>query len=966
MSIDAGASDLGRYRLGRLLGRGGMGQVYLARDLALDRDVAIKFVAAERVGDEVATRRLLHEAHAAAALDHPCICTVHETGQTPDGKSYIVMQYVEGEPLSAVLRNGPLGVREALDLCAQIADALAAAHRHGIVHRDLKPSNVMMTPSGRPKLLDFGIAKQVIAAASSEDSTFSSGATAVGTIIGTPAYMSPEQIQQRPLDGRSDLFSLGALLFEALTGRVAFEGPTTVETIANVLHVHPPAPSTLRSDLDARHDVLCGRLLAKDAADRFQSAEEVVGAVRMLLSGTGATSGVVKGDAPPAPRVSRRAVLAGMGAAALAVLALLLWLRPTPLPHVPPEADVWYQRGVEAMREGAYEAGRRAFEQAIALAPQHVLAYARRPAELDNERGAQEQLLRVQQLVPDESRLPEIERLRLQAVRAAVLRQIDEAIALHRQLTARQPEDAGAWLDLGRAQEAAGLQADARASYGRAIALNRQLAVAHLRLGRLEGRESNRAPALAAFAESERLYRAASDVEGETEVLLARGAVQDAAGAFEAARKDLERAVTLAANARSPIQEIRAQLLLSRVMVSEGRFQESEATASAAVRDALENGLDTVAADGLIDLGTTLQQQKRMPDAEAQLRRAIQLAEQRGARRAAARARLQLAAGYETQGNATEALTLTGSVLPFLKANGHRGLETYALQIATRAHQELGELEKARQTSSEALALAERTKDEPNVALALTNLASLTTALGNYPEALRLRLRAEAIHRRQGDEVALPYDLANRADLLIRLGRADEAESALDEIDAARAAGKTAYDNRARHVVFFRAFAAATRLRCDDALRHLATVKWEISADTGGVLGLPLQAWCAARTAGRPMPLHDPNAGAALARERAYWLAATALERGDGPSALAAALGGLERLGALPFDELRWRLAAVGAAAAGLSKDATRRAELAAIARQALQNVEKSWKSDFETYGKRADVVYLIRRAGLS
>jgi tetratricopeptide (TPR) repeat protein len=548
-----------------------------------------------------------------------------------------------------------------------------------------------------------------------------------------------------------------------------------------------------------------------------------------------------------------------------------------------------------------------------------------------------------------------------------VLRQIDEAIALHRQLTARQPEDAGAWLDLGRAQEAAGLQADARASYARAIALNRQLAVAHLRLGRLEGRESNRAPALAAFAESERLYRAASDVEGETEVLLARGAVQDAAGAFEAAREDLERAATLAANARSLIQEIRAQLLLSRVMVSEGRFQESEATASAAVRDALENGLDTVAAEGLIDLGTTLQQQNRMPDAEAQLRRAIQLAEQRGARRTAARARLQLAAGYENQGNATEALTLTGSVLPFLKANGHRGLETYALQIATRAHQALGELQKARQTSSEALALAERTRDEPNVALALTNLASLTTALGSYPEALRLRLRAEAIHRRQGDEVALPYDLANRADLLIRLGRADEAEAALAEIDAGRAAGKPSYESRARHVAFYRALGAATNLRCDESLRHLAGVKWELAADTGGVLGPAVATFCATRL-GKQVVSAGPDASAsgALASERAYWLALAALERGDNRGALASASGALGRLGASPVAELQWRLAAVGAVAASRLGDGNRRTALAETARQGLDGLRKDWKSDFERYGNRGDVVYLSRRAGLS
>ena len=159
-STEPGA-ELGHYRIVRLLGSGGMGDVYLARDLTLERDVAIKLLPADRGDHDDTRRRLLHEAQAAAALDHPNICAVHEVGQTADGRAFIVMQYVEGEALSAVLRRGPLPVRDALVLCAQIAEALAVAHRRGIVHRDLKPQNVMVTPSGRPKLLDFGLAKLV-------------------------------------------------------------------------------------------------------------------------------------------------------------------------------------------------------------------------------------------------------------------------------------------------------------------------------------------------------------------------------------------------------------------------------------------------------------------------------------------------------------------------------------------------------------------------------------------------------------------------------------------------------------------------------------------------------------------------------------------------------------------------------------------------------------------------------------
>ena len=719
MTADASVSDLGRYRLGRLLGRGGMGEVYLAHDQTLDRDVAIKFVAADKVGDEAASRRLLHEAHAAAVLDHPCICTVYETGRTPEGQAFIVMQYVEGQTLSAMLQTGPLPVRDALTIAANIAEALSDAHRRGIIHRDLKPSNVIVTASGRPKLLDFGIAKQVVLPAAAVNAPTESGDfTTAGTIIGTPAYMSPEQIQQRPLDGRSDLFSLGVLLSECLTGRRSFEGPSTLETIANVLYLHPPAPSSLRRELTDRHDELCRRLMAKERSDRFQSADEVVGAIKLLIPDTSRT--VVPSDARslrlpgPGVRVSRRNLIAAAVVAIVVIAGFTIWRRPAALPPVPPDADVWYQRGLQAMRDGTYETGRRRLEQAIALFPQHVLAYTRLAeacAELDDDRSAQEQLLRVSELVPDESRLPEIERLRVQALRASVLRRMDQAVELHRQLVQREA-NSGAWLDLGSAQESAGLRKDARDSYAKAAELDPQSAAAHMRLGSAEALEARMPEALAALAEAERLYRGASNVEGETEVLLRREIALENAGDLQAARADLERAITLANGSRSTFQQVRARLAMSRVAAIQGQFGEAERGASAAVQEALEARLDTVAAEGLVDLAFTLQQLDRAADAESLVRRALQLADDRGARRIAARGRLQLASLHEDQGRPAEALTLIGSALPFLRENSYRLLELDGLQIAVRAHQALDQLETAKQEATEVLGLATTVKDE--------------------------------------------------------------------------------------------------------------------------------------------------------------------------------------------------------------------------------------------------------------
>ncbi len=955
-------STLGRYHVVRLLGRGGMGEVYLAEDSSLGRDVAIKFIRSGTLPSDEARRRVMREARAAAALDHPYICAVHETGETAEGEAYIVMQYVEGETLSAVLQRGPMPPRDALTLGAEIAEALASAHKRGIVHRDLKPGNVIVTPSGHPKLLDFGIAKELLTTTTASDAT-TTAATAPGVLVGTPGWMSPEQLQQRRVDGRSDLFSLGTLLFEALTGRQAFLASTPVETMANVLHVHPPPPSTLNPRLDSRHDELCRRLLAKDPADRFQSADEVIGAMRVLVPDTSQTPASAQ---PVRTRTWSKRVAVALASVLAVAAAFGVWraMRPTGLPAVPPEANGWYQRGTEAVREGAYQTGRRALDQAVLLFPAHALAYARRAeanAELDDQRAARDDLLRVSSLVSDESRLPAVERLRLEAVRALVLRDVDVAIDRYNQLVALHPEDAGSWLDLGRVQEAAGLRTDARASYEQAIARNRQYAVAFLRLGVVEALESRRDEALAAFSEAERLYQASSDVEGQTELLIRRGAVFDTLGDLKSARADLERALGLATTAAATWQQVRARLVLSSVTASEGHFTESGSMASAAVSDAVRNGLDTVAADGLVDLSASLMEAGRIDEAAAQAKRAIDLAVQRSAPRTGARARIQLAELYQETNRAEESLALLNDVLPFLKLNRYRRLELVALSIASRSYEQLDRLERARQISSDVLSIAAAVKDDAQVALAATNLASVSTALGQYPDALALRDRVVAIHRRQGYGAVLPYDLTNRADLLIRLGRSAEADKALSEIEAGIAAGIDSYVGRAKRATFLRGLAAATMDQCPDALSRFQRIKSQ-TRDSSDVLAPAIAAYCGSR-AHRPAEpaaaeLLDPT----LVRERHYWFAAASLRRNDAASALAEATQGLRVLGNLANDDLRWRLAGVGALAAEQLGDGKAAADLSGSSKAAFERIQSSWGAAFGTYADRRDLAGLRKK----
>ncbi len=873
-------------------------------------------------------------------------------------------RYVDGEPLSTLLQRGPLPVRQALELCGHIADALSSAHHQGIIHRDLKPANVIVTKSGRPKILDLGIAKVISGVAASAETTPDTANTGAGDLVGTAGYMSPEQVQQRRLDGRCDLFSLGALLFECLTGRRAFDGSTTFETLANVLHLHPPAPSQLRPELTEAHDELCRRLLAKDPADRFQSADEVVGAIRLLAPDTSRTTGHAQAieevlRAGQRPGWSRRAT--AVAVALIAIVALSVWLstRPRGLPPVPPEAARWYEAGSDAVREGAYLKGLRALDQAVQKFPELVLAYARRAeayAELDDENAAKDQLLHVARLVPNEARLPRVERLRIQAMRALVVRDVDSAVSLYRELVDLVSDESRAWLDLGRAQEAAGLRLAAVESYRRAMEQDRDYAAAHLRLALALALEARGKEALAAFAEAERLYRASTNQEGETEVLLGRGLFYDSMVQPGPARKDLERAQVLANASESVNQQVRIQLALSSVTASEGKVEEALRIAAAAVQRATEHGLESIAADGLVDLAALLQVDN--PDfAASQIELAIRLAQKRGARRTEARARLQLASVRQRQGRYADSLALIESELPFLRQNRYRRYELFGSGLQARALMQLDRLEEARQQSNAMLATAEAVNDEGQVATAAGNLAAASTHLGAYPDALALRDRVVEIRTRQGDSEALPYDLANRADLLIRLGRREDADRALATLEAGIAAGTGTYPRVARRVASLRAVLAATSLECETVPRYVAQIQAGSVEDSARAITPAVSAFCEARrrrtvSAGDAAPGMDPS----VARERRYWTAFAALEQGNFDEALSEAAAGLAALGTMPHDELRWRLAAVGKAAAQAVKNAERASALGATARAALDRLRTGWKGDADGYLRRPDL----------
>src|SRR5262245_867732 len=263
---------VGRFRIVRSLGRGGMGEVYLADDPHLKRSVALKVLGTDAANDPDRRAFFRREATSAAALNHPNICTIFEVGES-DGRPYIAMEAIEGRTLSAMLRAGPLAVDTAVAIAVQVAGALDEARERGVVHRDLKSANIMVTARGIVKVLDFGLAKRLGVGPAPPQRT-TQWVSDRDIVFGTLPYMSPEQALGRVVDHRSDLFSFGTILYEALTGRMPFEGPTTAEVLNAIVNTEPRPLERLNARVPAGLVQVIGKLMAKDPAERYQTAAE--------------------------------------------------------------------------------------------------------------------------------------------------------------------------------------------------------------------------------------------------------------------------------------------------------------------------------------------------------------------------------------------------------------------------------------------------------------------------------------------------------------------------------------------------------------------------------------------------------------------------------------------------------------------------------------------------------------------
>lgn len=363
-----GGQMLGPYRIECLLGAGGMGQVYKARDTRLDRTVAIKVVSPALVANVDAKARFEREARSISQLQHPHVCVLHDVG-SENAVDYLVMEYLDGETLADRLKRGPMPLPEAQKIAVQIASALDKAHRSGILHRDLKPGNVMLTKAG-PKLLDFGLAKPLNAPAeaSGMSSIFSATAaatmtspanpvTAAGSVVGTVQYMSPEQLEGKEPDARSDIFAFGLILYEMIAGRRAFEGKSQASVVASILALEPPSLTSLKPEVPPAIEAVVGLCLAKDPDERLQSAHDLKLQLELLNIQPSTPQKRAASPVTPLKRWGPLAALAVIAALAVGVALMYRSEASAVVPPVrssiePPEDNAFFTRSQAISPDG--------------------------------------------------------------------------------------------------------------------------------------------------------------------------------------------------------------------------------------------------------------------------------------------------------------------------------------------------------------------------------------------------------------------------------------------------------------------------------------------------------------------------------------------------------------------------------------------------------------------------------------
>ena len=785
-----------------------MGAVYLSEDLHLARRVAIKFLTST---DRHYRARFIREARAVSALTHPNIAMVHDYGETDAGQPFIVMEFVNGKSLSDLLDEG-LTLKRSVEIVSSIAVALGEAHENGIVHRDIKPSNVLINERGHVKVVDFGLVKHLFDQSSTDvdldAKTIYSTQTRSDVIVGTPLYLSPEQATGKAIDGRSDLFALGALLYECMTGQSAFSGGSVLEIGAQIIHVNPPAPSKINPQVTPALDRITLKMLEKKVEARYQSAAELLKDLESAaagLSGNGVpVSSKKRGPTEGFKRATnalgtltmqlkrQRFSLAGV-IPAFIVLGVVAWgiYYFWPRTYYQPSSAAlhWYNQGTNSLRNGAYHQASKSLEQAIAVDGNFVLAragLAQAWTELDYIERAKDQLLEVTNLTRGGLAISPTDSLYLDAITAMAQRNFGEAVKAYTQIAEMSPQESHVYVDLGYAYENDSNPDKALENYLKAIPLNNgQYATAYLRAGIIYLRRNDTKNASEMFDKAEQLYRVASNNEGVNEVLRQRGILFRETGRYAESRSQFQQCLDSARTLGIEAQQIIALIELSYLASGQGAAAEAQAYSQQAISVAQQKHLENLAAGGLIELGNAFAARQDYENAERYFIQAAQLARENKGRVRENSALSNLGGVYISTLRVDEGLKLQQQALDFFRQGNYPRNVTYCLTQMGRGYRRKGDYALALQALNEKLELAKQSNSQRAIADAASEIGAVLLEQENLPAALEHYDSAQKIYDAYPNKLRILFGNINRGTILSRLGRYDEAKVLFDEISAA-------------------------------------------------------------------------------------------------------------------------------------------------------------------------------------
>jgi Tfp pilus assembly protein PilF len=973
----------------------------VAEDTHLGRRVAFKTLTS-RAGDVQHFRaRFLREARAVSALSHPNIAAIYDYGQTEQGDPYIVMELIKGETLSDLMHKEKLTIARSIEIIRQVAEALGEAHAQGIIHRDVKPSNVAINERGNVKVLDFGLAKQLdpgpINVLDPEQRTLLNTETREGMIVGTPLYLSPEQALGIDVDARSDLFAVGSLLYECITGKPAFNAETPSAICARIMRDDPPLPSRINPDVPAELDEIVQKALTKRTDARYQSADEMIGDLddarssilgldktitRIVPAGhethkTGTLATL--SDIFRRPRISVGYVVAGV--LLLAVIAIAAFWFTRPKAHVPgTQAQHLYDLGVDALRASAYFKASKLLQQAINVDENFPLAHARLAeawTEMDFSDRAKDELIAANRLVPNRSVLSTADQARFDAITSAVQGDYAKAVENYRALTAQAAENEKpfAFVDLGRAYEKNEQLDKAIESYLEASKRDANYPTPFLRLGVTYGRRRQSAEAYAAFDQAYRLFDLLGEPEGQTEVLLQRGVLLGQQSKTEEARVQLEQALQRAAALEHKDKQIRTLLNLSNNSIVAGNPTQAEEYSKEALALAQANGLENLTTAGLIDIGNAHLKRGRLTEADTYFSQALHLAQLYKGKRNEARASLSLASLRSQQNRPAEVPPYVNAALGYYEAGGYRKETSLAYLILGRAYDETGNYDAAEKAFQQQLQIAESVKDAEQIGYAHEGLGSVAAHRQNFPVALTHYDEKYKVCQSFNNKLSMGYAAVARASVLVQLGRGDEARAALAEAQPiAENEGKDPNKELLALVHLNLAELWMTQQKFSEAIREAETALSVAQSEYRLIVvrAKSLRGLARASTGQGAAGKKDCEDAVTEARsmkdpyllsQALLALAEAALNTGDAQAALNVSGEAQQRFAEAGQNESAWRATATASLAAKQLGDSTKSHELAAQANAMLSSVAGTWGTNsYSQYLQRRDIEGLKNR----